>query len=172
MLRLLSVGLLLCHVAASAACAADTAFNITTQHRDDKVEVQEQPNQVTFFVHSPFGISRTKIKRTGAAWPQNVTVRLYLKGLESLKLQADPVRLEAAVSSHDGSMRQWLAGHEEMPLTQEHRYWMPIRMVDRDGKTTTSLPLKDGWFEFKLTHAMLEGNPETIILQWIDFYRN
>ena len=37
---------------------------------------------------------------------------------------------------------------------------------------TTTIPLMDGYFEMQLPRAFLEGNPKTITVSWIDFYRN
>ncbi len=170
--RLIATKLVLLLAIASADANETSKFKVQAKLPDDAVAVQEQENQVRFVIRSPFGISQAKIERTDVRWPSQVRVQLHLLGLESLKLQVDSIRIEAAVSSHDGSMRLWLAGHEDMPLNQEHRYWMPIRMVDQDGKPTTSLPHKDGWFEFTLPQAILEANPQSITLQWIDFYRN
>ena len=33
------------------------------------------------------------------------------------------------------------------------------------------LPLKDGYFEMTLSRAFFQGNPKSITLNWIDFYR-
>ncbi len=33
------------------------------------------------------------------------------------------------------------------------------------------IPLKGGYFEVPLPPKLLEGNPETITLRWVDFYR-
>ena len=48
---------------------------------------------------------------------------------------------------------------------------MDIRIVGGDGRPAQELPLKDGYFEMTLPRAFFEGNPKSITLNWIDFYR-
>ena len=49
---------------------------------------------------------------------------------------------------------------------------MEIRMVGGDGKPAKVIPLKDGYFEMALPRAFFEGQPKSISLNWIDFFRN
>jgi hypothetical protein len=49
---------------------------------------------------------------------------------------------------------------------------MQIRMIGSDGKAAKIIPLKDGDFEIQLPKAFFEGNPKSIMVNWIDFYRN
>jgi hypothetical protein len=44
-------------------------------------------------------------------------------------------------------------------------------MVGKDGEPVKSIPLKDGYFEMQLPKALFEHNPQSITLNWIDFYR-
>ena len=51
------------------------------------------------------------------------------------------------------------------------------RITGQDGAVcdiwlAKELPLKDGYFEMTLPRAFFEGNPMTITVAWIDFYRN
>lgn len=46
------------------------------------------------------------------------------------------------------------------------------RKLGGDGKQATEIPLKDGCFEVPLPKALFEGNPKTIMVNRIDFYRN
>ena len=66
----------------------------------------------------------------------------------------------------------WKDGKEDVPLDAKSPFWMEIRMVDGDGKPTKVIPLKDGYFEMQLPEALFEGNPKSITINWIDFYRN
>ena len=40
-----------------------------------------------------------------------------------------------------------------------------------DGKPAREFPLKDNYFEVTVPRAFFEGNPKTITVGWIDFYR-
>ena len=146
-------------------------FKITTKRDGDKVEFKVGDGKAHFSVQSPFGISQATIERRGENWPTSVTVRLYLKGLENLKVTDGNDTLEAAVSSQYSKVRLWKDGEEDSPLNSGHPYWMEIRMVGKHGKPMKMIPLKDGYFEMQLPKALFEDNPKSITLNWIDFYR-
>ena len=146
-------------------------FKITTKRDNDKVEVKVEKDTTVFSVHSPFGISQADIERTDENWSDTVMLRLHLKGLENFKVSNGKVTIEAAVSSQDGKVRLWKDGKEDSPLDAKSPYWMEIRLVGNDGKPTTAIPLKDGYFEIQLPKALFEDNPKSITINWIDFYR-
>ena len=154
-----------------ASAAEDPRFKITTKRENDKVEIKVESDKAVFSVHSPFGISQTVIERTDEDWSDIVMLRLHLKGLEHFKVSPGKVTLEAVVSSQDGKVRLWKDGKEDSPLDAKSPYWTEIRMVGNDGKPTTAIPLKDGYFEIQLPKALFEDNPKSITVNWIDFYR-
>jgi hypothetical protein len=147
-------------------------FKITTKREKDRVEVKAEKDKVVFSVHSPFGISHAVIERAGETWPAAVVLRLHLKGLENFRATNGKVKLEASVSSQNGKVRLWKDGKEGSPLDAKSPYWMEIRMVGSDGKPAKDIPLKDGYFEMTLPKAFFKGNPKSITVNWIDFYRN
>ena len=122
---------------------------------------------------SPFGISQAVIEREGEKWPDAVALRLHLKGLESFRASNGKVTLDAAVGIQEGKakMRLWKDGKEDAPLDEKSPFWTAIRIVGGDGKPAKELPLKGGYFEVALPRAFFEGNPKSITLDWIDFYR-
>ncbi len=146
-------------------------FKITTKRDNDKVEVKVEKDKTVFSVHSPFGISQAVIERTDENWSDIVMLRLHLNGLENFKVSNGRVTLKASVSSQDGNVRQWKDGKEDSSLDAKSPYWAEIRMFGDDEKPTTSIPLKDGYFEIKLPQALFEDNPKSITVDWIDFYR-
>jgi WD40 repeat protein len=150
-------------------------FKITSKRNDDRVEVRADQDKTLFTVKSPFGISQAVIeKRQEDAWPKAVVLRLHLKGLSKLQASNGKATIDAAVSSQDGKMtvRVWKDGKEDMPLDKKNPLWMGIRIVGGDGKPARELPLKDGYFEMNLPRSFFEGNPRSITVSWIDFYRN
>lgn len=147
-------------------------FKITTKRDNDRVEVKAEKDKGAFSVHSPFGISHAVIERRGEKWPDAVVLRLHLKGLENFQITNVKVKLEASVSSQDGKVRLWKDGKEDSPLDAQSPYWMEIRMVGSDGKPAKAIPLNDGYFQIPLPKAFFEGNPKSITVNWIDFYRN
>ena len=149
-------------------------FKITTKRKDDAVEVQADKDKTVFDVKSPFGISQAVIEREGARWPDVVALRLHLKGLERFRASNGKVTLDAAVSIQEGKVkvRLWKGGKEDAPLDEKSPLWTAIRILGGDGKPAKELPLKEGYFEVALPRAFFEGNPKSITLNWIDFYRN
>lgn len=171
----LFIGLLILAFAVTTAAADDTPpFKITTKRDNDKVDVKAEKDKVAFTIYSPFGISNAVFERAGEKWPDAVVLRLHLKGLENFKVTNGKVKLEGSASLLDGKpvVRLWKDGMEDMPLDKKSPYWMEVRILGGDGKQATELPLKDGCFETPLPKALFEGNPKTITVNWIDFYRN
>jgi hypothetical protein len=149
-------------------------FKITTKRADDAVEVQSDKDRTVFDVKSPFGISQAVIERVGGEWPKAVVLQLHLTGLSSFRAENGTVRLDAAASIEDGKtkVRMWKDGKEDAPLDEKDALWTDICIRGDDGKPAKELPLKDGYFELALPKAFFEGNPQSITLNWIDFYRN
>ncbi len=159
-------------LSAGCAIAADESpFKITTKRHDDTIEVTARNDKAVISVRSLFGISQAVIERSDEQWPDTVILRLHLTGLENLKISDGMITLEAAVSSQDSTMRLWEGGKEDSPLDSKSQYWMEIRLIGKDGKPTKGMPLDDGYFEMQLPRALFEGNPKSITIAWIDFYR-
>ncbi len=169
------VALVLLGCAGCLAVAADEPpkFKITTKRADDAVEGQVEKDRAVFSVKSQFGISQAVIERTDDKWPGAVVLRLHLKGLESFRASNGKVRLDAAVSIEEGKakVRLWKDGKEDALLDEKSPFWVDVRILSGDGKPAKELPLKDGYFEMALPRAFFEGNPKSITLNWIDFYR-
>ncbi len=101
---LLICGLLAMAVGVTSARAdKGPSFNITTRRDSDQVIAKAEHDKVTFSVHSPFGISNATIERVDERWPDVVVLRLHLQGLEHFSLSNDTMKLDASVSSQDGS---------------------------------------------------------------------
>lgn len=150
----------------------DGPFKIATKRSDDRIEVESEDDKTVFIVRSPFGISSATIERTTKKWPDKVVIQLRFKGLENFKLSTDKRKLEASVSSHDGTLRIWKDGKEDSPLDSKSHFWMEIKLLDKAGEPTKAIPLKDGLFEMQLPKKFFEGNPKSFKVEWVDFYRN
>jgi hypothetical protein len=163
-------------VPATTACADDPTpkFKITTRRTDDSVQFRAGKDRTVFDVKSPFGISQATVERLDDAWPRAVVVRLHLNGLEGFRASNGKVTLQAAAGVRDRKpeVRVWKDGQEDAPLDERSPLWTDIRIVGGDGKPAREFPLKDGYFEVALPGAFFEGNPKSITLKWIDFYRN
>lgn len=161
-----------CLLPVMAAAGDSLPFLIKTKRADDRVEVQVEKDRTVFSIRSPFGIGRAVVERKADRWPKNVVLRLQLKGLENFRIGHEKGSLHAAVSSGDGTVRQWKDAKEDVPLQAGDPLRMTIRLVGADGKPARSIPLKNGYFEVTLPPAFFRDAPPTCTLDWIDFYRN
>lgn len=158
----------------SSRSEQSTPFNVTTKRTDDRVDAKLVDNKLLLSIHSPFGISRAVIDRASQTWPESIIVRLHLKGLEKFKVATEKVKLEGSVSIQDGKTvpRIWKNGNEDDLLDAKSPYWIKTRVVTGDGDQAKEFPLVRGYFELRLTDAILRDNPTSITIEWIDFYRN
>jgi hypothetical protein len=166
--------LLVAFLAFAGDDVATSKFKITTKKKDDSVEVRGEKDKVLFIVKSPFGISQAAIERQDDKWPGAVKLRLHLKGLSNFRASTAKVRLDASVSIQEGkqTVRMWKDGKEDVLLDEKSPLWISVRIVGGDGKPAKELPLKDGYIEMGLPKAFFAGNPKSITVNWIDFYRN
>jgi hypothetical protein len=153
-------------------------------HDDDRLRVlvenastsssKSSSNIVVFDISCPSGIGSATIERKAKKWPKALRVRLRLKGLERFRLAVGDFDLSGSVSS--------LSGHEQgLYLTQNDSegslveesspYWTKFTVRTAKGKSVNGLPGEGGYFEFDLPRSLFAGNPESMTLHWIDFYR-
>ncbi len=172
-LRILALGVFLLAVRGTPADESAPKFKVTTRKMDDTVQTQGSAGNVIFSVKSPSGIGSAAIERTADRWPATVMLKLHLGGLESFAISNGQVKLNVAVSSAEGKprVRLWRDDKEGEPLDGKSPYWMDVRLVGADSKPADHLPLRNGHFEMTLPKAFLDGNPQSLSLQWIDFYR-
>ncbi|MEO8272276.1 MAG: hypothetical protein ABI557_21385, partial [Aureliella sp.] len=60
---------------------------------------------------------------------------------------------------------------EPQQLDATSPYWTEIRMLGKDGKPATNIPLPEGYFELELPQILFAANPDAVSVRWIDFYR-
>ena len=169
---------MVCAMAMGCAVMADQPapdpFKITTKRDTDRVDVDVKSGKAEISIRSPFGISQANIVRVGKSWPEVMTLKLHLKGLEKFSVSNGNVAIHAAVSSSDPAsrVRVWKDNAENVPVDDKSPYWLDLRMIGSDGKPTKSIPLQEGHFEIRLPKPFFEGNPAAITVDWIDFFRN
>jgi len=89
-------------------------------------------------------------------------------------VRLETVRLSVSVLSHSSNKRLlhlWRGPKEGPQLKEASPYWTDVRTCDAKGKPIQGLPPRGGYFEITLPKVMLKGNPKSITLGWIDFYR-
>jgi hypothetical protein len=105
----------------------------------------------------------------GTAWPKRVTLRLHLKGLESLKIASGDVLWGLSLASTGDPMsRVSLIQHgKEKRLKKGDAYWATARIVAKEKR----IPLRDGYVEVVIPDKLLSKRSESLEVRWIDFYR-
>jgi|GEM_PF-1408822 len=119
------------------------------------------------------GIDRGMITRTGETWPEKIRLRLFLKGLESLRCTAGEAALSWSVSS-TGSRETHSSLAQAGKLTElapSNPWYSPVQAFGRTSGHVRTMPLPDGGFEVVIPAPFLESNPEFFTIEWIDFYR-
>ncbi len=183
-MRIFPVAVILMFAMALAVChAADPPLlKATATRSEDRLEVKSEGCKAIVVIHSVRGIGDATIERTTEQWPDEVVIQLRLRGLESLRVSTDELKLEASVATHNGTVRLWKDEVEDAPLEPTSPYWMEIRNLNGSRKPTTALthqplpnhgiPNKERGFEMRLPKKIFESNPRLIRLAWIDFFRD
>ena len=158
---------------AGVAKPASSAFESTTKKSEDQVEVETKDGTAIFTFRCPTGIGGATMSIKDGKWPKKVVVRLRLMGLESLTVSNGKTLLSASVLSHSGNPRllDVVEDGKEKKVGKDSPYWAEMRGFDSTGKPVTGLPGKGGYFEITLPKALLEGQPKSLEVEWIDFYR-
>jgi hypothetical protein len=164
---------LLLTAAPFATAADDPTFKYTLQKDKDSITATTKDGSTTFAIVSPGGIGSGTITRVGDAWPKAIVVRLNLSGLEKFDAKAGKLELHAFVNV--SSMKSVTFTKDGKPVEgygPKHPLWTEIKIFDADGtpRETTHIP-KRGWFEIALPKDFFEGNPESVTLDWIDYFR-
>lgn len=148
-------------------------FDVTTEKKEDQVKVVVADQKATFDIHSSSGIGGATILPKTEKWPKIVIVRFHLGGLERFSISNGKVTLSGSVLSHSGHAQLLYLnqGDEEKKVEKDSPYWTEIKMIGPDGKPTTTIPLKNGYFEIVLPNALFQDNPRILTLSWINFYR-
>ena len=151
----------------------ETTLDIKTKKAEDYVNVKIKNDTATLDVSSQSGIGGATITLSKGKWPTTVVLRLHLGGLESFAVFNGKIKLTGSVLSHSGNTRllDVVEDGKEKKVEKGSPYWMEIRGFDSTGKPVKGLPDKGGYFEIALPKALLEGQPKSLELGWIDFYR-
>ena len=125
------------------------------------------PPSWTFRAGAESAVRRSRWQK--GQWPTTVILRLHLGGLESFAVSNGRIKLTGSVLSHSGNTKRLYL--TEAGKDEEREPGTEIKVLDAAGKPIKGLPDKDGYFEIRLPKALLEGQPKSLELGWIDFYR-
>jgi len=140
--------------------------------------VESSSERLVSALRSPSGIGRGSIQApshptpsdtlSSKLWPKQVFLQLYLRGLESLTVEAAGIRWEINVSSSPGHR---ISSH--YPGVDETANHDPAQVyVMPNRQPISNIPLVEGqFFEVVLPAMLFDSDPAEIKLTWIDFYR-
>ncbi len=153
--------------------AAEPEINATTKKAEDRVEFSRKDGATIASVRSPSGIGSATINRTTGDWPERMVLRLHLHGLEGLKVSNGKLEFVAEVAGPDKKrfLQVNKSSQPSNPPESKTLATYEIRSFDQGGRPADNIPLKDGYFEVRLPKELFADNPESITINWIDFYR-
>lgn len=146
----------------NALAADESPIEVTKS--SGKVQVLTEKMRIVIDI-SEAGIGRAELRRTGKTWPRGLKIRLHLAGMEGFRVNFGERELHWWVSHHP-EVRTYMAQlrkGKETELTDKSDLWTAVNVIAGKGKMKA--------FEVTLPAKMLNENPETIKLNWIDFYR-
>lgn len=159
----------MCLLLAVLAAGGAELLRATAKGDGNAIRVRARDDVGYLVVRSRKGIGSAEVGRVGAKWPAKVVLQLHLKGLENLSVTSGKDVLRVAVSSTKGNPIRvsLIQDSKEVKVEKESVYWSAPTMVAKEKR----IPLVDGYFEFVVPAKLLEGNPQQIKIEWIDFYR-
>jgi SAM-dependent methyltransferase len=146
---------------------------VVTKKGEDRVQVEIKGDTAVYWISCPSGIGEATIT-PWTGWAKQVVVRLRLGGLESFEVSNGKDRLRASLQSHGDHARLLQVCDEggEKKVEQGSPFWTEIRVLDANGTPIHESPERDGYFEVPIPKALVEDNPKSLTLGWIDFYRD
>lgn len=167
----------------------DTVIDIILDRQEDSsADVNYDDGRALIDVTDSRGINGLTAQLAEGEWPEEVVVRLGLRGLEQLEICYGDFTITTGVSSTgDPAPPLMLSvvdedGNVQSASPSADIYYPDIRAVTPDGATAVGplaagdkppFPLPEGSaFEIALPPHFHQGDYSSFSLQWIDFYRN
>lgn len=144
-------------------------YRVSDLAAGDEVTVTAGDRGVTVDIRSQTGIGSATLIQLLDPAPAALTLRLHLKGLETLRFTYAEAEITVRVSSTSPGLvgqEVRLAGAEPQAIGPDSPYWLAVRLPEGQ-----SIPLASGAIEVTAPPAFLASGARTFALQWIDFYR-
>jgi hypothetical protein len=159
-------------VSGQAAAQEVPVFQVKAEGEGANATISIQDKTALFDIRSRSGIGRVTVEHVSGPAPDQIVVRLHVKGLEEFRFSHDKAEITARVSSSDGgSVTQSLrsGGGDERQITSANPRWLGVRIVPEQA--TPRIPLEQGHFEITLPKGFLREGGRSFAIRWIDFYR-
>ncbi len=158
------------HIYAELVPPTALELTVVPHSPDARLEIQQDGHAAVIEIFSASGIGKADVVIGSENYPEQITLRLHLHGLERLAFTYDQGTVEVSLPStgdalpHESFARQ---GDAEQLITADSPYWMNLRLVS-DHPT---IPLPDGYIEVEVPAAFLSEQVREFSLDWVDFYR-
>ena len=157
---------------ANAQSGDEPVFSITLKNHDDRINAQHENGITVIDILSPRGIGSAQLKLESGPMPERMVLRLYLKGLEELRLVSGQTAIAASASSSEVfnvTNQKVIASGNEYFITPIDPLWMKVQIVS--GQSDKTIPLEDGYFEIAVPKEFIQTAGNSFEIRWIDFYR-
>ncbi|MGH1365744.1 MAG: hypothetical protein ACRBF0_19440 [Calditrichia bacterium] len=152
------------------------AIRVSVENRDDMLTITYVDKECIVDVYSSKGIGDADVDLEATAFLKSLILRMHLQGLEELVVSRGDQSYRIEVQSHgDRQIMQSYraqASEEWESLSAADERNMVVRRIGSDGKTSTDVPLRNGYFEISLPSNLWKGKSrQKLSVSWIDFYR-
>ena len=161
-----------CSAAAVPARPSEPMVDVATEGAGNEITFSTGASVAFIDVRSERGIGRATITRVAGQWPEVMTMRLHLRGLENLQVSDGSTKLALSLT-RSGQLLQSAnsADDGELAVTDDSSpYWMVVRFVDEMGDASATID-PAGAILVDLPPDYMAGAGKRIELEWIDFYR-
>jgi hypothetical protein len=152
--------------------ATPTPALTATTGAGDHATVRSVGDAVVVAVTSATGIGALTLAWQEDAPPTALTLHLYLRGLEDLRLESAASQLTVAVLSRPPYAVIESAAVNGAPaaeLTPDSPYWAAVTMEAASG--AAAIPLEDGYFAVTVPPQLLADAQGSLTVHWVDFHR-
>ena len=159
-----------------AACGEEeepTTFSVNSSKADVDVRSTLEDDTVTFYVYTPSGIGDATFTLKSGEMPDDVQVRLFVKGLENLEVSYNDVTITASVPTSGGIILEKVSkGGQEKEINAASPYWVDIKPLPaKEGGLFVGEMMQGPSFLITLPEDFDDQDATEFTLKWIDFYR-
>ena len=152
-------------------------YRVNTTQSGDYSATEVTSAEAIFSFFSQTGIGRGEIAVVDGGWPSSVKVRLYLGGLENLRIEGEnavvkismpsssPGRVLQSAQNKSATTQSW----EKLDAKQD--LYMPTTLKQDIDPPQSKFPVPRQYFEVTLSSAFLADCGEQFSIHWVDFYR-
>jgi hypothetical protein len=146
-----------------------TPVQVAVSGEGNRVYGQAGSAEARLEVFSERGLGGAEVIFPADEWPAAITLRLHLRGLESLRFRFDEYTVSVSVSSSEGyTLTEELSearAPRATPVEPGSLHWMAVtRTPMAEGPTALR-------FDVAAPAALFAGGPRPFSFDWLDFYR-